>query len=141
MSALLYVSRSIDSVLKNIPPNLKQGGRLLHRPFRRNLGQEILIVEGLELRGGVGAATQRLSVLDLLDVAQPAGDALIAVRVESVEAQGNMGVHAGVHLAAVEDRTHVLVHDLRRGLAVGIDEVATRVTLAVTLHPSSWSWI
>lgn len=114
-------------------PHSKQGGRLLRRPYQRNSGQEILVVDGFEFGGGVGAATQRLAVPDLLDVAQPAGNTLVAVGVERVEAQGNVGVHAGVHFAAVKNRAHMLVYDLGRGPAVGVDEVAACVGVVVAL--------
>ena len=44
-----------------------------------------------------------------------------------------MRVYAGVHLAAVEDRTDVLVHDLRSSLAVGIDKIAVGIVVIIAL--------
>ena len=96
-------------------------------------GEEILIIQRVEFSGGVGAATERLPVTNLLDVAEATGDTLVAVRVEGIETQGNVGVHAGVHFAAVEDRTHTPIHDLGRGLTVRVDEVAARISIIVAL--------
>ena len=44
-----------------------------------------------------------------------------------------MGIHTGVYLAAVENRADILVHNLRSSLAVGVDEIAARISIIVAL--------
>ena len=97
------------------------------------LGQEVIVQIGGEIVSGGGAATERLPVPDLLDIAQAAGDALVAVGVECVEVDGHTGVAAGVDLGPVQNGLDGLVHDLGRGGAVGVDEVGPLVRLVIPL--------
>lgn len=53
--------------------------------LRTSLSQEIVIGESAEVICRRGLAAERLTVTDLLDVAQTTGDTLVAVGVESVE--------------------------------------------------------
>lgn len=102
--------------------------------LRTSLSQEIVISESAEVICCRDLAAERLTVTDLLDVAQTAGDTLIAVGVECVEVETDTGVAAGVHLTSVQDRLHSTVNDLRCSGAVGVDEVMTLVGLILTLH-------
>ena len=62
--------------------------------------KEIVVVIGGEIRHGAGLAAEGFAVADLLQVVQSAGDALVAVRVEGVEAYAGAAVDAGVDLGA-----------------------------------------
>ena len=97
------------------------------------LGEEVIVQIGGEIVSGGGAATERLPVPDLLDVAQAASDALITVGVESVEVDGHAGVAAGVNLRPVQNGLDGPVHDPGRGGAVGVDEVGPLVRLVIPL--------
>ena len=75
---------------------------------RETRERKIIIQVSGEIVSGGGAATERLPVPDLLDVAKAAGDALVAVGVEGVEVDGHTGVTAGVDLGPVQiGRAHV----------------------------------
>ena len=105
---------------------------------RTSLRQEIFICIGGEVRCCAGLAAEGLAVMDLLQVVQPTGDALVAVGVESVEVDAGTAIHTGVNLGAGQDRIAVSVYDSGSRSGVGIDEVAASVsriirTLGVTV--------
>ena len=95
------------------------------------LGKEIVIEVGGKVIGGGRTTAQRFSIPHLLDVAQAAGDAAIAIGVEGVEVDRHTGVAAGIDLGTVQDGLHGAVHDLGRGGAVGVDEVGALVGFIV----------
>ena len=95
--------------------------------------QEIIVQIGRKIVRRRGLAAERFAVTNLLDIAKAAGDAAIAVGIESVEVDRHSGVAAGIHLGAVEDRLNAAIHDLRRGGAVGVHEEAVLVGFIVTL--------
>ena len=105
------------------PPQREKGGRLLRHPDFPGLVQEILvaIVHGIKVVAGVGMSAEGLTIADLLNVTQAAGHATIPVHGESVQADRYPGIYAAVDLAAVDDRLHMAVNYLRRGLAVDRD--------------------
>ena len=81
------------------------------------LVQEIVISgEDTEVGlSGNSSTAKALAVTGLLDIAQCAGDASVAVCVERIEGQGYACVAARVHFGAVEDRGDALIDDLRSG--------------------------
>ena len=79
-------------------------------------------------------SAEGLTIADLLNVTQAAGHALVPIHGEGVQADGDPGVHAAVDLTAVDDRLHMAVNHLRRGLAVGVDEPAALVGVILTLQ-------
>ena len=103
------------------------------RPAHIVLGQKVIVQIGGKIVSGRGTATERLPIPDLLNVAQAAGDALVAVGVEGVEVNGHTGVAAGIDLSPVQNGLDGLVHDLGGGGAVGVDEVGTLVRLVIPL--------
>ena len=64
-----------------------------------------------------------------VDIAKPCGDALIAVGGKAVEVHADPSIAPGIHLRLVKDGLYVLIHHLRRLLAVGVEEVAVRIRL------------
>ena len=118
------------------PPQREKGGRLLRHPDFSGLVQEILvaIVYGIKVVAGVGVPAEGLTVADLLNVTQTAGHALVSIHGEGVQADGDPGVYTAVDLAAVDDRLHMAVNHLRRGLAVGVDEPAALVGVILALQ-------
>ena len=72
-------------------------------------------------------ATQWGTIRELLDVVQAAGDAAIAVAVESVEVDAGPADDAAVQLGAVQDRIAVGVDHTRLRSAVGVHEVAAGI--------------
>lgn len=104
----------------------------LHRsaPLR----QEIVIQIGGEIVSSGGLAAQRLTVTNLLDIAQAAGNTAVTVGIESVEVDGDAGITAGVDLVAIQDGLDGAANDLGSGGAVGVDEVGTLVGLVLALH-------
>ena len=98
------------------------------------LGKEVIVHIGGEVIRGGRTTAQRFTVPHLLDVAQTAGDAAIAIGVEGVEVDRHTGVAARVDLGAVQDGLHGSVHDLGRGGAVGVDEVGALVGFIVPLQ-------
>ena len=97
------------------------------------LGKEIVISHSAEIVSCRTSAAKAFTVTDLLDVAQSACHALVTVTVERIEVQRYTCITARVYFIAVKDRLHILVHDLRRSCAVGIDEVMTLIGLIITL--------
>lgn len=97
------------------------------------LGKEIVISNSAEIVSCRASAAKAFTVTDLLDVTQAACHALVAVTVERIEVQRHTGITAGVYFVAIKDRLHILVHDLRRSCAVGIDEVVTLIGLIIAL--------
>ena len=85
--------------------------------------QEIVLFLGCEVVFCSGLAAERLTVTDLLQVVEAAGDALVAVRVEGVEVDAGSAVDAGIYLASLKDRLTVCIYDAGRRSRVGIDEV------------------
>ena len=97
------------------------------------LGKEIVISNSAEIVSCRASAAKAFTVTDLLDVTQAACHALVAVTVERIEVQRHTGIAAGIYFVAIKDRLHILVHDLRRSCAVGIDEVVTLIGLIIAL--------
>ena len=61
--------------------------------------------KGAEVVRGTGApTTERFAVTELLQVAQPAGNATVAVGVERIEGQAHPPVAVRVHLCRGQDR-------------------------------------
>ena len=77
------------------------------------------------------SSSERVAVLDLLDVIQPCGYAFAAARVEGVEVNRYAAVAAGVNLFGVKDGLRVLVNDAGLLLAGAVEEVAVCVRLVV----------
>ena len=46
---------------------------------RTSLSQKLIVIDGAEVFGSIALAAERLTILDLLDVAETAGNTLIAV--------------------------------------------------------------
>ena len=92
-----------------------------------SLCQKIVIVIGVEIGFSRSLTAEGFTVTNLLKVVQTAGNAAIAIAVESVEVDGGSAVHAGVDLAADEDGIAVSVHDAGSGGGVGIHEVTSCV--------------
>ena len=82
-----------------------------------------------------------ITVGQLLQVVQPAGDAPVAVAVEGVEGNRRPPDDAGVQFAAVQNRIPVSVHNARLGGAVGVDEPGIGVgfvALALLVAVTQW---
>ena len=88
-----------------------------------SLGEEIVIVFGVEVGGGTCLATERLTIAELLKVVQTASDATIAVAVEGVEVDGGSAVYTAVYFGASDDFVAVSINDTGSGSGVGVDEV------------------
>ena len=88
--------------------------------MRTSSRQEIFVHIGGKIGRSAGLAAERLTVTDLLQIVQPAGDALVAVAVEGVEIDAGTTVYAGVNLGAGQDRVAVGVHDAGSGGGVGV---------------------
>lgn len=86
------------------------------------LRQEILIILVCKVILCTGLSAQRLTVTDLLQIVQAAGDSLIAVGIESIKVDARPAVHTAVNFRMVNDRLPVCVHNARSRGAVGIDE-------------------
>ena len=82
----------------------------LHHPVVR-LGQEIVVQVGGEIVSCGGLSAQRLTITDLLDIAQAAGNAAVTVGIECVEVDGDAGIAARVDLVAIQDGLHGAVDD------------------------------
>ena len=65
------------------------------------LGQEVVVQVSGEIVSRRGLAAQRLTVTNLLDIAQAAGNAAVTVGIESVEVDGDAGITAGTPLIPV----------------------------------------
>ena len=89
----------------------------------------ILIVRSCEVIFSPGLASEGLAVTDFLQIIQTAGDALIAVAVESVEVDAGPAIYAGVHFRALQDRLPVRFSDPGSCGTVGVDEVAALLCL------------
>ena len=76
-------------------------------------------------------AAERLTVTDLLQVVEPAGDSLVAGAVEGVKGDAGTAIHTGVHLGTVEDRVQVCIHDAGSRGGIGIHEVGVLVGLVI----------
>ena len=70
------------------------------------LVQEVVISgEGTEVGlSGNSSTAKALAVTGLLDIAESAGDASVAIRVKRIETEADTGIAAGIHLGAVQDR-------------------------------------
>nr|DAX37584.1 MAG TPA: hypothetical protein [Caudoviricetes sp.] len=100
------------------------------------LAEKVLVLIG-EVILGASLAAERLTVRNLLQVVQPASDALVAVRVECVEVDACASVNAGVDLRMFDDRIAGGIHDTGSCGRVRIDEVAVLVRSIVrTFHVS-----
>ena len=91
----------------------------------------ILIVRSCKVIFSPGFASEWLAVTDFLQIVQTAGDALIAVAVESVEIDAGSVIYAGVHFRALQDRLSVRIYDAGSCGAVGVDEVAVLICLII----------
>lgn len=69
----------------------------------------IFIVRSCEVVLSPGLASEGLAVTDFLQIIQTAGDALIAIAVESVEVDAGSAIYAGVHFRAFQDRLPVRI--------------------------------
>ena len=84
-------------------------------------------------------SSKRFTVTNLLQVVQGAGNALVTVGIESVEADGCTAINTGVDLRVVNDWLSVGIDDTRYiVLVVGVDEVAVLIcrviwTLNITI--------
>ena len=75
-------------------------------PFAHPSGQEvilILVIQVCEVILSAAVTTERRAVRELLQVVEPARDALVAVRIERVEVDGRPADDPGVELRSVED--------------------------------------
>ena len=93
--------------------------------------QEVFIVIAGEVRLCTCLAAERLTVTDLLQVVEPAGDSLVAGAVEGVKGDAGTAIHTGVHLGTVEDRVQVCIHDAGSRGGIGIHEVGVLVGLVI----------
>ena len=91
----------------------------------------ILIVRSCEVVLSPGLASEGLAVTDFLQIIQTAGDALIAVAVESVEVDAGSAIYAGVHFRALQNRLPVRIYDTGSSRTVGVDEVAVLVGFVI----------
>ena len=100
-------------------------------------GQEVVssrCCEGSEVGlGGDVASGEGFSVSDLLDVAQAYCNPSVSVGVEGVEVDGDSRVAAGVDLAAIQDGSHMSVHNLGWVLGIGVEEEMASVGFIFTL--------
>lgn len=96
-----------------------------------SLRQEVVIGKGGEIVSRRGLSAERFAVTDLLDVAETAGNAPVAVGIEGIEVQRDAGIAPGVDFAPVEDGLDRSVHDLRSRGGIGIDEVMSLVGFIV----------
>ena len=72
-------------------------------------------------------ASKRIAIRNLLEIVESTCNALVAVGVEGIEADGSAAIASGVDLATVDDRLAGSVDDSRSSLVVGVDEVAALV--------------
>ena len=86
-------------------------GRAANRP-PFDLGQEVVLFLGLEIVRRRGATAQAFTVSQLLDIAQPSGDAAVAIAVIAVEGHADLAIATGVHFALIEDGLNLCVHNL-----------------------------
>ena len=77
-------------------------------------------------------SAKRCAVRELLQVVEPARDALVAVRIERVEVHARSADDPGVELRGIKDRLAVCVDHTRLGGGVRVHEVGVLVSL-VTL--------
>ena len=91
------------------------------------LGEEIIVLNRLELICGVGTATQRFTIFQLLNIAEASRDTAIAVGVVAVKGYGDCSIAAGVHFALIEDRLYTLIDNLRGLPTIGVKEVAVHI--------------
>ena len=89
--------------------------------------QIVDISQAGELLLGADAAAEGLTVAELLDVVQAAGNTAVAVRVKGVEGDRHAAVATGIDLRAVKDRLGVRVHDTGSLVAVRVQEVAAGI--------------
>lgn len=71
----------------------------------------VVIVHVCEIILCTGLAAERLTVTELLEIVQTAGDTLVAVGVEGVEVDGRSAVDTGVQLAGIENRLAGSIHN------------------------------
>ena len=86
--------------------------------------EEIVIILRVEVILCPGLVAEWLTVGDLLQVVQVAGNPFVAVAVEGVEVDGCPAVHAGIYFGAFQDRVLVSVHDAGSRAAVDVDKIA-----------------
>ena len=92
-----------------------------------SLVEKIFVVIGCEVGLGAGLATQRLTGTDQLQVVQAAGDATVAVGVESVQGDAGATIYTGVDLRTGEHGIEIRVHDAGCRRRVCVDEVGVGV--------------
>ena len=135
-STLLYVSKSHDIDFKFIIsfqlPKGRQGNTppaTRYRQFPAS-GEEILfLIRKIILRAGLAA--QRLTVMDLLQVIQAAGNPFIAIGIEGIKVDARPAIHPAVNLGSIQDRLAIRIHNARSRGAVGIDEIGICVGFIV----------
>ena len=98
------------------------------------LRKEVIVRISCEIISCRAAATERLAVFDLLDVAQATCDALIAVTVESIEINAGTNEATGIHLATIKDGLNSTINDLGLRGAIGINEVTALIGFVITLN-------
>lgn len=89
----------------------------------RSLVEEILVFVRVEIGLSAGLAAKRLTVTNLLEIVEAAGDALITGAIESVEGNAGTTVDTGINLGTAHDRIAVCVHNAGSIGGVGVDEV------------------
>ena len=93
--------------------------------------QEIFIGVSGEVGLCACLAAERLTIADLLQIVEPAGDSLVTGAVEGVEGDAGVAIHTGVHLGAGENRIQVCIHDAGSRGGIGIDEVGVFLSFVV----------
>lgn len=100
-----------------------------------SLVKEIVIVSGGEVIFSTRLAAERFAVTDFLQVVQAAGDAFIAVAVESIEVDGSTAIDAGVDFRPFEDMLAVSIDDAGFCSGISIDKEAVLVSFITrTFH-------
>lgn len=73
-------------------------------------------------------AAERLTVTNLLQIVEAAGDSLVAGAIESIEGNAGTTAHTRVNLGTAHDRITVCVHNAGSSGSVRIDEVRIGVS-------------
>ena len=71
----------------------------------------MVVFVGVEVGLSAGLAAERLTVTNLLEIVEAAGDAFVTRAIESVEGNAGTTVDTGVNLGTAHDRIAVCVHD------------------------------
>ena len=95
------------------------------------LFKEIVVRIGCEIGLSAGLTTERLTVTDLLEIVQTAGDALVTRAIESVEGNAGTTVDTGINLGTAHDRIAVRIHNAGSSCSVHIKLDYLQVTSGV----------